>query len=273
MLLAQQTIIPFVTESVTELYEKTKADIVVICVSELSVREVCILAFEFPWLCLIEKPAGYNMHDACLIKEAAKKFNTKAFVALNRRHYSSTRSVKHDLESFPANRVVHVFDQENPRIALDGGTPPLVVENWMYANSIHVADYLTLLCRGEVASVENVIKWDRMNPFFVLSKILYTSGDIGIYEAVWNAPGPWAVSITTQERRWELRPLEKATFVDYGSRSVTQFEVDEKDTICKPGLVLQAQEAVNAARLLPNMLPNLDEGIKTMKLIEKIYES
>lgn len=271
--LAVETGVLQVFDSISELYEMTNADIVVISVSELSVRHISVLAFEFPWLCLIEKPAGYNIYDARLILEAAKKHNARAYIALNRRHYSSTRSVMKDLENYPENRVVHVYDQENPKIAMDGGSHPMVVENWMYANSIHVADYLSLLCRGDVVSVENVIKWDSKQPFFVLSKISYTSGDIGIYEAIWNAPGPWAVTITTPRRRWELRPLEKAAYVDYGSRLVNYFDVDHMDTQFKPGLCFQAQEAVNAVRFLPHSLPTLEDGFKSMKLIEKIYES
>ena len=48
----------------------------------------------------------------------------------------------------------------------------------------------------------------------------FASGDIGLYEGIWNGPGPWACTVTTPRRRWELRPLEKAVFQNAGERKL-----------------------------------------------------
>jgi len=260
-----------VCDSIEELYRVTRADLVVIAVSELSTREVVLQAFELPWNCLIEKPVGLNFEEAQIIEHERKLKNRNAYIALNRRHYSSTRFVVDALERHEGKRLVHVYDQENPRVGLEGGKPPLVIDHWMYANSIHVIDYFDFLCRGEVLNVENIISWEPNTPCFVVSKLTYTSGDIGIYEAIWEGPGPWAVTVTTNSRRWELRPLELASTQEYKSRKAIAIEVHPWDVQFKPGLRLQAEEALKAVRGEPNNLPKLEDGLRVMNLIKQIY--
>ena len=268
---AQMHSVELVCDSVDQLYDMTQAHLVVIAVPELSVREVCIAAFKHPWKCLIEKPAGYNVPDAERILDASLKYGRQAYVALNRRHYSSTRAVLSDLIDHPGQRLVHILDQESPLAALQSGQPVTVVENWMYANSLHLVDYFSMLCRGELLAVDNYTEWRPSEPCFVVSKLTYSSRDIGIYEAVWEGPGPWAVTVTTHTRRWELRPLEQAHFQDYGSRKSEPIPTHAWDQSFKPGLRLQAEEAVRALRGEPHELPSLQQGLESMKIVNKIY--
>lgn len=271
--LAQKHGMPQVYDSIDALYAGTQADLAIIAVPELSANAVCKDAFKYPWQALIEKPAGFNLQDAEDIAAAADRAGRKAYVALNRRHYSSTRAVALELEAVEGQRLVQVFDQENPQVALEGGQPPLVVENWMYANSIHLIDYLCVFCRGDVTRVEHVIKWDPKKPRFVLTKVQYSSGDIGVYQAIWNGPGPWIVTVTTQAKRWEMRPLEQAASQMYKSRKSESIPVLSWDTQFKAGLRLQAEETVKALRGKQNRLPSLADGIATMKLVSRIYEA
>lgn len=271
--LADQYAIRSVYGTLDALYHGTKADIVVVAVNELAVAEVCADVFRYPWLSLIEKPVGYNLAVAREIAAQAKSFGRRAHVALNRRHYSSTRAVLADVGLVDEPRLVHVFDQENPQAALEGGSPSQIVENWMYANSIHVIDYLKLFCRGEIETVDRVIPWVPADPRFVLTKIVFTSGDIGIYEAVWNAPGPWAVTVTTRAKRWEMRPLEQASIQLYKSRRLEPMDLDARDAEFKPGLRLQAEDTLRAFRGEPNSLPTLEDGLATMELVGMIYGS
>jgi len=261
-----------VYNSIEDLYHNTLADLVIISVPELSTKEVCEIAFKFPWICLIEKPVGYNLINSIEINALAEKYLTTAYVALNRRHYSSTRKLQEDLKLNNEIRTVHVFDQENPKVALDGGTPKLVVDNWMYANSIHIIDYFTLFCRGSLISVENINKWIPGKPCFVLSKLVFSSGDIGIYEAIWEGPGPWAVTVSTPSKRWEMRPLEELSIQIYKSRKSIIQDVHIWDTNFKPGLRLQAEETLKLLKGETNQLPTLKDALVTMELINKIYE-
>ena len=266
---ATQFEIPFVAETIDDLYENTKADLLVIAVSEMSAYSVAQQAFKYPWLSLLEKPAGYNYENALLIKNLAIKYQSRVYVSFNRRFYNSTRLILDELKQVDGQRLVQVYDQEEPLLL---ERPAKVHQNWMYANSIHVVDYFNILGRGEVTRVEPIIHWQPEAPGFVVASIEYSSGDVGIYTAVWNAPGPWAAAVTTQDKRWELRPLEHAVVQLRGSRKLDTLPDHPWDTDFKPGLRMQFEEVLKALKGIPHNLVSLDESLKSMQLVKKIYE-
>jgi len=270
--LANKYSLKHVCSSIEQLYELTKADLVVISVPVLETYDVCIEAFKYPWKLLIEKPVGYDLDEAVRIKKVADDCGRHAFVALNRRHYASTRSVIDGLKDNDAPRLIHVFDQEDLITARAVGQPENVIKNWMYANSIHVIDFLRMFGRGEIVSVDSVIPWTPEMPSFVSAKIQFSSGDIGLYDAVWNGPGPWAVMVTAGPMRWEMRPLEQVAAQEYPSRKLDPLPCNEWDVQFKPGLRLQAEEAIKAVKGMPHNLISLAEGVETMKLVRSIYE-
>ena len=271
--LAKEFCLPNVCSSISELYEKTTADLVIVTVPELSANEICCACFEYPWMALIEKPAGYNVADAEAIEAVARAKGCRAYVALNRRHYSSTQNVLQDLATNSGSRFIHVQDQEDVIAALKAGQPKLIVENWMYANSIHVIDYFTILGRGAVAAVEPFFRWNPDEPGLVAAKILFESGDIGLYQAVWNAPGPWAVAVTTHAKRWEMRPLEHAAFQLYGQRKLEPVTPHEWDQQFKPGLRRQAELAARTAMGATTLdLPTVKDALRSMRLAQALYQ-
>lgn len=270
--LAEAHGVQFTFDSITEMYEKTCADAVVISVPELSLNKVASEAFKFPWKILIEKPVGYNLEDSKNILEEAQRTNSEVFVALNRRHYHSTDIINEELKKQNGNRLITIYDQQDPIAALAAGQPKIVVDNWMFANSIHVIDLFNLFARGGVSKFEHLIAWDSKDPFLVLTKLEFDSGDIGIYQAVWNGPGPWAVSICTPNKRFEMRPLERATFQNKGDRTVSDYPMHAWDKDFKPGLRKQAQRFIDFINSGNNIcLPTLEESFSTMELIHKIY--
>ncbi len=261
--------IPIVAKSISALYEKTKADILLVAVSELSVFSVLKEAFKYPWVSIVEKPLGYNYENALKIKKLANKNKSDVFVSLNRRFYSSTRYVLEDIKKIEGQRLIQVYDQEEPDLL---NRPQKVKRNWMYANSIHVVDYLSLFGRGEILSVQPIVNWNPDISSFVIAKIEYSSGDLGIYSAIWNAPGPWGVSVSTNEKRFELRPLEFASVQSKGSREIKSLPVHKWDKEFKPGLRFQAEEIQKKIEGASHNLVSLNESLKTMELIKKIYE-
>jgi predicted dehydrogenase len=269
--LAAEFRIPSVCDTAAELFERTAADLVVVSVPELAANEVCHACFEHPWTALVEKPAGYNLADAQAIESAARSRGRKAYVALNRRHYGSTRTVAADLATLEGPRLIKVQDQEDPVTARESGQPKLVVENWMYANSIHLIDYFRVLGRGRIVNVAPSIRWDAERPRYVAATIAFDSGDVGLYEAVWDGPGPWAVSVNTPQKRWEMRPLERAAFQLAGKRVLEPAEDHPWDTQFKPGLRRQAELAVRAAAGEPTELPTLGDALESMRLTQAIY--
>lgn len=269
--MAAQFNIPAICDSVSGLYDITQADLVVVTVPELAMNAVSRVCFEYPWTILLEKPAGYNLFDAEDIEAAARTKNSRVFVALNRRHYSSTQTVLSDLKELSGQRFIRVQDQEDQMSALQAGQPKTVVDNWMYANSIHVVDYFLMLGRGKVCAVEQIIPWTPDEPRYVVAKVSFDSGDVGLYEGIWNGPAPWAVSVNTPEKRWEMRPLEQAAFQIAGQRKLEAVEAHSWDTQFKPGLRLQAEKAVAAARGEANELPTLQDAMVSMRLVQAIF--
>ncbi|MDB5810223.1 MAG: gfo/Idh/MocA family oxidoreductase [Betaproteobacteria bacterium] len=272
--MAKELCVETTCRSIAELHERTSAELVVIAVPEMAVRRVAGDCFQYPWTCLIEKPAGYDVADAETISELARATNRRAFVALNRRHYSSTRAVFEDLSSDPAPRFIHVQDQEDLIAAAKAGQPKLILDNWMYANSIHLIDYFAMFGRGDVTEVQRVFAWNPASPGIVAAKVAFSSGDVGLYQAVWNAPGPWSVAVTTQTKRWELRPLEQAAFQRYGERKLEPVHPHEWDQRFKPGLRRQAELAVKAALGAKAVgLPTLEDALRSMRIAQSIYRT
>ncbi len=154
--LAGELGIGMVTDSIAELHQRTRADLVVITVPELAANPVALEAFKFPWAVLMEKPAGFDLADAEKIAGAARApLPTPVMVGLNRRFYSSARTIKADLETRPnEKRFIHVQDQQSYAEARRYNHPPQVVEKFMYANSIHLIDLIPFFARGQITRVE-----------------------------------------------------------------------------------------------------------------------
>lgn len=263
--------IPTIADSIPELYDATQAALVVVAVPELSATPVLQACFERPWTVLAEKPAGFNLRDADAIARSAAERKRRAYLAVNRRFLSSTRATLADLETIEGERYIHVQDQQDQATALKAGQPAEVVKNWMYANSIHVVDLFRVFGRGNVADVEVVRRYDPAKPGTVLAYLRFSSGDCGVYQGIWNGPGPWAVTINTPARRYEIRPLEQLSTQNRGERVLTRIDPHPWDTSFKPGFRLQAQAAVDAALGRPTILPTLEEGLESMRLIQRIF--
>jgi predicted dehydrogenase len=269
---AREAGIEGVFDSVAELYEQTQADLVVVAITETSMKDVAVHCLAQDWTILLEKPPGLNAAEAEEIASAADERGRTVLVGLNRRFLSSTRAVLDDLAGSDSRRYIRVLDQQSLAEAQALGHPEPVVQNYMYANSIHVVDYLSLLGRGPVESVERVLPWDPRDPGVVLATIRFESGDVGVYEGIWNGPGPWAVMLVTEEKRWELRPLEQAAFQLPSERQLVSVPSHDWDREFKPGLRLQAEHAVAATRGERCEIPTIGESLRTMRLIEAIFE-
>jgi len=272
--LATEFGIDIVCDSIQELYEQTQADLVVVTVTEPAMNMVSRACFEFSWTVLLEKPAGYNVPDAESILNAAKAKERCVFVALNRRFLSSTRTVLADLDQIEGSRFIKVQDQEDPMIAyaLTTGEPELMKANWMYVNAIHIIDFLRVFGRGKVTHVEPVIAWNPEKPGVVICRVDFDSGDSGLYEGIWDGPGPWSVSVSLPSKRWEMRPVEQAAFQLRDERRLQSITPHDWDQSFKPGFRLQAEMAVCAALGKPTDLPTLADGFETMLLINQIFK-
>ena len=111
---------------------------------------------------------------------------------------------------------------------------------------------------------------DSWQKAFVSAEIEFSSGDIG-YHAFWNMPGPWSVVVNTSDRRWEMRPLERVSAQKNGSRISSSLAIDVRDQAFKPGLRVQCDEVIKALSGYNHSLVSIEENMKTVRLIDKIY--
>lgn len=261
-----------VFDSVEAMYETTQADLVIVTVKEMSMAHIAAQCFRFPWAVLLEKPAGYDLENARLILEESRKKGRKVWVALNRRAYSSTRQSLGLLEASSGPRYIRVLDQQDQLAASDiYKEPPEVVRNYMYANSIHLVDYFRVFGRGDVTRITPICPWTPDAPWMVVSKLEFSSGDIGLYEGVWNGPGPWAVTVVTPGQRLEMRPLEQVSLQLRGERKVTQLDIAGEDGQFKPGLRQQAKDMLCALAGQSSPMPTLEESFQSMLLVAGIF--
>jgi len=260
-----------VYQSIAEMFADTQADAVVVTVNELAMPEVCSECFRFPWVCLLEKPVGVDLRAATGILEESRRAGARAFVAFNRRSYSATRQALRELASDDGPRLISVLDQEDQEAARAAGQPEEVVRNWMYANSIHLIDYFSFMARGHVVSIEHAAPWTPETPRFVAATIRFSSGDVGVYQAVWNAPGPWSVTVTNCAIRLEMRPLERLAVQRRGERRLVEIEPELVDTEYKPGLRYQAEQLISFLDGRQAGLATLDDAMRSMELCSKIY--
>ncbi len=268
--LAAEFGIQTVCDSVPELYARSRAALVVLAVPELAMNAVAKASFEFPWTILMEKPPGYNLADALDIQRAAHASQRRLLVGLNRRFLAAALRVRAELDETSAPRFIKVEDQQNQAAAYKAGQPIEVVRNYMYANSIHTIDYLRVLGRGQVTSVDHVLRWDPEHPGVVGCRLTYDSGDVGMYEGMWHAPGPWAVTVAIPGKRWEMRPLERLTTQELGFPP-RHMEPEPWDIHFKPGFRRQAEAAVRSALGQPSNAVSLDDAVETMRLIARIF--
>ncbi|HEY5754763.1 MAG TPA: Gfo/Idh/MocA family oxidoreductase [Steroidobacter sp.] len=268
--LAEEFGIAHVCSSVEELRTVARCDAVVVTVPELSAESVSMECFGHPWYIMLEKPAGHTMEIAGRLRRASHDAGARTFVALNRRHYSSTRQA---LELLPKEgvRTILIQDQQDMQVALGAGQPAEVVRNWMFANSIHVIDYFRVFGRGEVLDVSPTVPWDPATPGTVIATVTMSSGDVGVYVGIWDGPGPWAVAVTSSAVRVEMRPLETLVMQKRGERKLLPVDIDARDSDLKAGLYEQALQFKQAARGLQHTLPTIEDAFGSMQLCARIF--
>ena len=108
-------------------------------------------------------------------------------------------------------------------------------------------------------------------PAAVVAKLEFSSGDVGLYEGVWNGPGPWAVTVVTPAQRLEMRPLEQASVQLRGERKVVQLDITAEDSQFKPGLRQQAKDMLSALAGEPSPMPTLEDAFISMRLVAGIF--
>ena len=164
-------------------------------------------------------------------------------------------------------RIVNILDYENT-FSIKNLHPKKIINNWMFSNSIHVIDYANFLCRGKIVSIKKNIFTKQKK----LIHLIYSSGDICIYQSIWERPGPWTVTVSTNKFYFKLDPLEELSFRTTDSYNYNLIPRDNRDKTYKPGFHRQAVDFIRAAQGKQHKLVSLNKSLETMKLISSLYD-
>ncbi len=269
--IADESAIPVVSDDLDLMLASSRPDLVVMAVYEPAILEVATRILAHPVDLFMEKPIGLDVREARALREKAKVLGRRVWVGLNRRTLGSTQAALDDLSKNPGARFIYVQDQQSLDTARAIGHSEPVINNWMYANSIHLVDYLTAFGRGEVVDINVLQPWNPEEPGVVLAHVSFASGDQGVYQAIWNGPGPWACAVSAPHRRWEMRPLEKAVFQNAGERSLNEIQATEADLQYKPGFLVQAERVLGAWRNEDTGAATIGDALATTELVARIY--
>ncbi len=254
-----------------EMMIYAKPDVVIVCVNELSTYGVLKELSLYPCICLIEKPVGINHVESLKILKLKKNKKFFPFVALNRREFSSVKKAVNLISKDKSPRIINIFDQESSLVAKKSGQPDKVVKNWMYANSIHIIDFINIFARGKINKIKKV---ERNNIFKegIFSCILsHDSGDKVFYNCIWNRPSPWSVQVSTKKYFVELKPLENVSFLTNKNRKWNFLKSSTLDINYKPGIYSLINEIFRFKKIKKTNLKDLKYSHQLMKLIRNIY--
>jgi predicted dehydrogenase len=245
---------------------KNKISIAIVGVNVENTYEVFKKIYNLFDICLLEKPAGYNLTEAKKIFYLSKKSNIKTFVSLNRRFFFSTQDLLNFISKDKSPRLINIVDTQSPKNVKDRFVKK-VIDNWIFANSIHMIDYINIFCRGKLKKIENIFK--KKNEIKVL-KLVFTSGDVCIYNQLWNRPGPWHVSVSNTNGFYKLEPLEELNVREKGNNSFKKIKTNKLDLKLKPGFYNIYRNLSLFMQRKENNLVDLKKSLKLMQLISRI---
>lgn len=272
--LADEFSIPQVFLSIEELYRQGKPDLVVVCISEPAKLSVLLQCIPHKVPILAEKPIGLNYDESFQIISLTKQVQCPFWVALNRRCYSSTRQALQILNEQPkCKRIIEITDQQDLTLAKSLGHSVKTIENWMYANSIHLIDFFSIFARNDLKNITILNPKIDLASDFIAAHLQFSSGDEGIYKAYWNRPGPWGCTVSIDNAFIELKPLEQGRVQKRENREWLSLEESIWDKTFKPGFRMQAEQAIQAVLGQNHFLATAEEALKSTSLVQKIYQS
>lgn len=257
--------------NIDQMMREVSPDIVFVTVNELSAIKVIEKLSKYPCVCMIEKPAGVDYEESKKILLLKKNKKFFSFVGLNRRFYSSVINAKEVLKKDSSKRIIKICDQENIILAKKMGQPKKVLNNWMYANSIHLIDLAHFFGRGDITNIKTNNKKNFLQEGYLSSKLSFSSGDVVEYFCIWNRPAPWSLQISTNKYFLELKPIEEFSYLKNPSRKWINVKKSIKDKIYKPGIYLQTLNVFKFLTEKKSNIKDLDYSNKLMKLIKEIY--
>ena len=131
------------------MYQK-KYDLIIICLPPDQLLKILYFLKDLDTNIFTEKPLGLNLLEAKKILnlyKIRKHKKMKFFVGYNRRFLESVMQLKKLAYKNTSKLFIDIQDQQDLGIAASLGHNKEILDNWMYANSIHTIDFLNFLSK------------------------------------------------------------------------------------------------------------------------------
>lgn len=214
---------------------------------------------------LVEKPGGLHFKDLSNLK------NDKIYFAYNRRFYNGVEQAQK-------------FIEKNTCSLTQVNYPDTIkTKHQFIINGCHIIDLLIYLYTD--LKILKVFKSKKNNGFIVIFKT--PKNDIINFFANWGSPDNFSISINSNNKRFELKPLEVGYLYDemeivqptkkYPLRSYrpkAKIQFLPKNFNFKPGFIEQYTDFKKIVKnnYKSKNLCNLDGAIKNLKIISKILK-
>ena len=255
-------------------------DIIIVAVDILNTINVAKQISNFSGLVLIEKPLGVNHEETKKILKILNSNKHNCFVALNRRFYDNILFVKKILKKDKSKKIISVVDQENTIKAKAIGHKKKVLQNWMFANSIHLIDLIIYFADSQISKISTIKKQINKEKI-ILSNLYFKNNTTAVYNSIWNRPGPWSLTISTSNYYFNFSPIE---ILEYRKLNTNRKKIYKNITNnYKPGFknmvnallryykVKKKNKNITKHKSMLNYLLNIDDYINLSKIIKKIY--
>lgn len=210
---------------------------------------------------LIEKPGGISSADIQKTEKFAKKYGAKAFVAYNRRFYSSVQKAIQIINEDKGVVSCNFDFSEKSYLIKDLNKSKLAKQEWLLVNSSHVID-LAFFLSGKPKKLntqisgQNVLDWHPKGSLYAGNGTTET-GAMFSYAANWQSPGNWKIEILTRKSKLIFMPLEELKIQKIGI-PMENVKLDNKlDIDFKPGLYKMVESFIKDSQDLPTIKDQL----------------
>jgi predicted dehydrogenase len=257
------------SDSISDIYKVFGCKLIIVAVPVLATKKVCEELKTYPVHVLVEKPLGMNLDESKQLSIELQDSTANFYVALNRRFYDSTLRALDYFPKYGTYRHVSIRDQQDTLQASLSGQPESVIKSWMYANSIHIIDYLKIFTCGVISKIERKINTFEKS-LFLHANMEFEDGNTADYFCAWNAPGGWSVNIRDSVYELDLTPLESISVRKFPERKMLKLDIETSEL--KPGLSNMLNEILLELKGFGSSLVSVSESHCLMKIIDTLYE-
>lgn len=273
--LGAQFAIPVVTESLSELVQRTRPDGLLLLVSVDQIYHATCAAFEYGIPLFLEKPPGLTPTEAYHLEELARQYQIGTMVGYNRRYFANFhQGIRIIRDHGPLMGILVEGHERLAKVRSAGFHPQHVLNNWVYANATHTIDLLRFF-GGELKEFYPVAHsyQETLGDQFA-AVATFSSGTMGTYVSHWLSPGGWRVVLCGNGVTVEFKPLEAGLWTDR-TLQAHEIEADPCDLQYRPGFFRQMEAFCDLIRDGKLAWPGQDlaGACETMRVAEQLVSA